>query len=168
MGAWTARQRLYVEQWNEASGAPAGGDDGRVDEATAPADVSPRPRGESSSEPEGVAEDLDDSAPPRAMTIAGDRLSRAQRAALVPYPENVERPRTRGECAGGHFDTAGDASDGSRGHGSGLGGWGDRGSGWVAPPATALVDSTVSSATCARFFALLRQDFKLGGRHTSM
>jgi hypothetical protein len=104
VGAWTARQRRYVEQWNEDSAGLAGGDDGSADQEPAPADVSLSDRAESSSSPQGVAEDLDDSTPIsclRARTIAADRLSRAERAALVPYPEDVERPRTRGECAGG-------------------------------------------------------------------
>jgi hypothetical protein len=52
-----------------------------------------------------VAEVIDDTEPescPRPRTVAADqRLSRAERAAFVSYPEGVERPRTRGECTGG-------------------------------------------------------------------
>jgi hypothetical protein len=39
----------------------------------------------------------------RAHTIGAKtgKLTRVERADLVPYPEDVERPRTRGECTGG-------------------------------------------------------------------
>lgn len=35
------------------------------------------------------------------IPVGSGRLTRIERAALVEYPEDAERPATRGECAGG-------------------------------------------------------------------